>query len=164
MVLSRRVSWLGLGFVAFGAFILAIAIPYAVTSPSNVTKTVLSPTFWPNIIAWLIILLGAIMITMHAAAPPIEDPGQVSDPPGTPVSWLRLAATALVMIALVYLVQYVGLVWISIVAFIALTIIIRSSQPVLSVVVAIILPLVLYAFFSHVAGVAVPQGEFITLP
>lgn len=164
MVLSRRVSWLGLGFVAFGAFILAIAIPYAVTSPSNVTKTVLSPTFWPNIIAWLIILLGAIMITMHAAAPPIEDPEQVSDPPGTPVSWLRLAATALVMIALVYLVQYVGLVWISIMAFIALTIIIRSSQPVLSVVVAIILPLVLYAFFSHVAGVAVPQGEFITLP
>jgi putative tricarboxylic transport membrane protein len=164
MHLSRRLSWLGIGFVVFGAFVLAVAIPYAVTSPSNVTKTVLSPTFWPNIIGWLIILLGAILIAMEAAAPPIEDPEASPDQPGTTLSWVRLLATGLVMVVLVYLVQYFGLVWISMVAFVALSVIVRSSRPVLSVVVAVALPLVLYAFFNHVAGVAVPQGEFITLP
>lgn len=164
MFLSRRLSWLGIGFVAFGAFVMLIAIPYGVTSPSNVTKLVLSPTFWPHIIGWLIILLGAILIAMQAAAPPVETLATDPDDPVTSMNWLRLGATAFVMIALVYLVQIFGLVWISIAAFVALSAIVQSSRPVLSGIVALALPLVLYAFFAHVAGVAIPQGEFITLP
>jgi hypothetical protein len=164
MFLSHRLSWLGIGFVAFGTFVMLVAIPYGVTSPSNVTKLVLSPTFWPHIIGWLIILLGAILIAMHAAAPPIQNPGAIADDPVTSTNWLRLGATGLVMVALVYLVQFFGLVWISIAAFVALSAIVQSSRPVLSGLVALALPLVLYAFFAHVAGVAIPQGEFITLP
>ena len=38
------------------------------------------------------------------------------------------------------------------------------KEKVVSGLVAIVLPLVLYAFFAHIAGVAVPQGEFIRLP
>ena len=59
---ARTVSWLGIGFIAFGLFVLLVAIPYAVTSPSNVSRLVLSPTFWPIIISWLIIGLGAMLV------------------------------------------------------------------------------------------------------
>ena len=38
------------------------AIPEWVSSPSNVTKVVLSPTFWPLIIAGLIALCGAYLL------------------------------------------------------------------------------------------------------
>jgi len=32
------------------------------------------------------------------------------------------------------------------------------------VVCAVLIPLVLYVFFAHIAGVAIPQGDFVRLP
>ena len=54
--------WLGAGVAIFGAFLLVYAIPGFVSSPSNVRVVFLSPTFWPVIIAWLVIALGALLI------------------------------------------------------------------------------------------------------
>lgn len=45
-----------------------------------------------------------------------------------------------------------------------LSLLVKSSRPVMSATVAIVLPLALYVFFHHAAGVAFPQGEFIRLP
>lgn len=159
----HRVSWLGLGFIGFGAFVLAIAIPFAVTSPSNVQNVVLSPTFWPTIVAWLIIGLGGLLTVLRFAGSGMPD---VEDEMGGngPAAWLRIAGAVAVMAALVLLTPTLGLVWTAMLAFGALSILVQSSKPVLSAVVAIVLPLVLYAFFAHVAGVAVPQGDFIRLP
>jgi putative tricarboxylic transport membrane protein len=164
-VQPRKFSPLGIGFVAFGVFVLLVAIPYGVTSPSNVRAVVLSPTFWPTIVSWLIILLGAILVVMQLAKPfggAAGDDEEVAS--HSPAAWVRLAATAVMMIALVVLTPVLGMVWTTMLCFAILSIIIVSPQPILSGVVAIILPLALYAFFNHVAGVAVPQGEFIQLP
>jgi putative tricarboxylic transport membrane protein len=165
-VAARTVSWLGIGFIAFGLFVLLVAIPFAVTSPSNVGRLVLSPTFWPTIIGWLIIVLGAMLVLLRwfrPAEPTIGDVEVLVDS-ATGGPWMRLAATAVIMVGLVLATPYLGLVWTSMLCFALLSVVIRAPQPVLSGAVAILLPLVLYAFFAHVAGVAVPQGEFIRLP
>jgi hypothetical protein len=165
-VAARTVSWLGIGFIAFGFFVLLVAIPYAVTSPSNVGRLVLSPTFWPIIISWLIINLGAMLLVLRWFRPAEPTIGDVDVPvdAATGGPWIRLVATAVIMVALVLATPYLGLVWTSILCFALLSVVIRAPQPILSGVVAILLPLVLYAFFAHVAGVAVPQGEFVRLP
>ena len=163
---ARTVSWLGIGFIAFGLFVLLVAIPFAVTSPSNVSRLVLSPTFWPIIISWLIIGLGAMLVVLRLfrpAEPTIADV-EVPVDAATGGPWIRLAATALIMVGLVMATPYLGLVWTSMICFALLSVVIRAPQPVVSGIVAIVLPLVLYAFFAHIAGVAVPQGEFIRLP
>ena len=163
---ARTVSWLGIGFIAFGFFVLLVAIPFAVTSPSNVGRLVLSPTFWPTIIGWLIIVLGAMLVLLRWFQPAEPTLGDVEVPVGSATGgpWMRLAATAVIMVALVLATPYLGLVWTSMLCFALLSVVIRAPQPVLSGTVAILLPLVLYAFFAHVAGVAVPQGEFVRLP
>lgn len=169
MIRSTHIPWLGLFFMAFGLFVWLVAIPAEITSPSNVPKLVLSPIFWPRIVSWIIIFLGAILtftqILMPAEASQSTPaaPDEVDDDPGL-MGWLRLAATGLVMVGLVELTAILGLVWTSMLAFAALSVIIKSSRPVLSLIVAIALPLALYVFFNHVAGVAVPQGQFIRLP
>ena len=33
-----------------------------------------------------------------------------------------------------------------------------------ALVTSFVVPLLLYAFFAHVAGVAIPQGNFVRLP
>lgn len=165
-VAARSFSWLGIGFIGFGLFVLLVAIPYAVTSPSNVRAIVLSPTFWPTIIAWLIMGLGALIVVFRLIGPAPEamDEIEAPDDQGTAGPWLRLLASAVVMVGLVLVTPTLGLVWTAMVAFVLLSVVIRAPNRVLSAIVAIILPLVLYAFFAHVAGVAVPQGEFIRLP
>ncbi|MEQ8824872.1 MAG: tripartite tricarboxylate transporter TctB family protein [Filomicrobium sp.] len=166
MNLKNSDVWLGIGTVLFGIFLLFVAIPAFVSSPSNVPKIVLSPTFWPTIIAYLIIILGIVLTLTRLFAKPApaatEPTGDALEDPSQP--WVRLLATAIVMFALIWAIPYFGMVWSSMVAFVAIAFIVKTPKPVTSLIVAIILPLVLYAFFNHVAGVAVPQGRFITLP
>ncbi|MBU2533189.1 MAG: tripartite tricarboxylate transporter TctB family protein, partial [Alphaproteobacteria bacterium] len=124
MIQSRKIPWLGLGVVAFGVFLLAIAIPYAVTSPSNVRKVVLAPTFWPMIVSWLIIMLGGILVAMQLFAPAVDGDGdsdtsdRVNDAEsdGT-MAWMRLAASGGVMLALIYLTSVIGMVWTTMLCF-----------------------------------------------
>ena len=166
MMQNSRISPLGLVFIGFGAFILLVAIPYAVTSPSNVQKIVLAPTFWPTIIGWIIIGLGAILMAMRFFVPADWSSNDADAGDGTPLpgGWLRLAAAGALMVALVYVTPILGLVWTVMLCFVALSLLVKSSRPVVSLIVAIALPLALYVFFHHAAVVAVPQGEFIRLP
>jgi putative tricarboxylic transport membrane protein len=160
---------LGLGVIAFGIMVLVYAIPRFVSSPSNVQALVLAPTFWPTIVAWMMILLGALLAVTQfmatADAAQAESRASDGDPGrGAPAAWLRLAAVAVLMAAMVWATPTLGMVWTSMIAFALFGLIVRSPNPIATIVVALLLPLALYVFFNHVAGVAVPQGELITLP
>ena len=61
MNLMNKDIWLGIGTIAFGVFLLVFAIPSFVSSPSNVPALVLAPTFWPTIVAYIIVVLGAAL-------------------------------------------------------------------------------------------------------
>jgi hypothetical protein len=136
-----------------------------VTAPSNVRAIVLSPTFWPTIVGWIIVVLGGLLVAVRLAQPPLDGAAGADDEAeGGAAAWARLGAAAVVMVGLVLATSMLGMVWASMIAFALLAVIIRSPHPVSSAIVAVVLPLVLYAFFNHVAGVAVPQGEFIRLP
>lgn len=168
MNLKHNDIWLGAGVVTFGVFLLAYAIPVFVSSPSNVRVVFLSPTFWPTIIGWLIIVLGATLILTRMF-------GVAMGSPETPeadkesrdefvFAMVRLAAIAVIMIGLILAIPVLGMVLATGIAFALISFIVRTRRPLISLTVAIILPLVLYGFFAHVAGVSLPQGRFLTLP
>ncbi len=153
----------------FGIMLLIFAIPDYVSTPSNVPKIVLSPRFWPDIVAYLILILGAVLTISRifgtVAPTSFEEStstGVEFEDPSYP--WLRLLGIAIVMVALIVAIPVLGMVWSSMIAFIAIALLVKTPKPVTALIVAIALPLVLYAFFNHVAGVSVPQGRFITLP
>ena len=50
------------------------------------------------------------------------------------------------------------------VVFFVFALLVRTSHPKTALVAAVAVPLVLYLFFAHVAGVAIPQGDFVRLP
>ncbi len=168
MPLNHKDVWLGIGTILFGVMLLVYAIPEFISAPSNVRKLVLSPLLWPTIVAWLIILLGGGLIASHYLTPAQDgervDPSLLETREDRLFGWARLGASALIMIGLVVTMPYLGMVLASGLAFILFSIIILAPRPILSLVVAIILPVVLYFFFAHVAGVSVPQGRFLSLP
>lgn len=149
---------IGLASMLFAAFLVLVGIRFGVSSPSNVSNIILSPTFWPYVVAGLIGLAGIGMVLSSARL------GQASAEPHPEGGWARLGAMAVLMVAYVGLTPLIGLVWTSMIAFVAVAFLVKNHHPKSAIVAAVIAPLALYAFFAHVAGVGIPQGEFVRLP
>lgn len=154
---------LGIGACLAAAFLALIAIPGWISSPSNVRNVILSPLFWPYMLAAGTALTGMGLIvaglrTRSDGVPlnePVDDAG---------LAWTRLATMAGIMALTMFLLPRLGMVWTSMLAFAATAFLVRTRHPVTAVICAVLLPLALYAFFAHVAGVAIPQGNFVRLP
>lgn len=79
-------------------------------------------------------------------------------------SWVRLIVLAGIMALTMFALPRLGMVWTAMIVFIATAFLFKTRHPLIAIVCAIVIPLFLYLFFAHVAGVAIPQGEFVRLP
>ncbi|MFP7572101.1 tripartite tricarboxylate transporter TctB family protein [Marivita sp. S2033] len=154
---------LGIAALLASAFLIFFAIPNFVSAPSNVRNVVLSPLFWPYVLAGLtaIVGLGLIGVSLWGDA---EDDDFPFEQGVMLANWMRLLILAVIMVVTFVAVPVFGMVWVSMAAFIATAFLFRTRHPIAAVVCAVVVPLLLYAFFAHVAGVAIPQGDFVRLP
>lgn len=161
-MLERSEFQVGIAAIAVAVFLLVVGIPYGISTPSNIRHIVLSPTFWPRIIAALMVLLGLglLFAASRGAADEEVEPSLLEAPGGLS----RLAGMAVLMAAYFLLIPVLGLVWASMLAFGGTAALVHTRHPVAAAASAVIVPLLLYAFFAHVAGVSVPQGEIVRLP
>ena len=160
-MLAKIEAQVGIASIAIGAFLLVVGIPYGVSSPSNVPKIVLSPLFWPQILAGVLVFAGVLLV---AAAPRARAPADEATIFGIEGGVLRLALMAAGMVAYFVLIPVLGMVWSSMLAFAGTAFLVKTHHPLAAGMAAILVPLALYAFFAHVAGVAIPQGDFVRLP
>ena len=154
---------LGIGAIAASVFLIAVAIPFWVSSPSNVSNIILSPLFWPNVLAVITGLMGTGLIVTSIARPRPET-SATSDVADRPAAFRRLAIMAVVMAATVLVMPRLGLVWTAMLTFVATAFLVKTRHPRTALICAVLIPLVLYVFFAHIAGVAIPQGDFVRLP
>ncbi len=154
---------LGVGACALSLLMIFWIIPVYVSSPSNVGNVILSPLFWPYTLAGLTGLTGLGLLATRVLLP--ADDAPLNDPiDDAPQAWLRLVVIAAIMLGAMLLMSRLGMVWTAMLCFAATAFLVRTRHPKAAVVCAIVIPLALYAFFAHVAGVAIPQGEVIRLP
>ncbi len=163
-MLSRRDEFLtGLCVMALGALVLWWIIPTYITTPRRVPILALSPAFWPRIIAWTISGCGLILVLRAALAPAppdaVADDLSVSRPEG-----LRLLALGAILIGIFFALPVVGMVWVCMIAYALMVLLSGSKNLGWGMIIAILLPLLLYLFFTKVAGVAIPQGQIVRLP
>ena len=154
---------LGFGACIAAIFLIFVAIPEWVASPSNVRNIILSPLFWPYSLAGLTALVGLGLIAAGLSdtgeQTPLDEPSE-----DAPMAWLRLLGMAVIMAGTMFLLPRLGMVWTCMLAFAASAFLVRTRHPVAALVCAVVVPLALYAFFAHVAGVAIPQGNIVRLP
>lgn len=154
---------LGLVALAVAAFLALVAIPNWVFSPSNVQNIILSPTFWPYVLSGFLALTGLLLLLLPD---PVTREPDLSQDEDSAVSgaWMRLLGLAVIMVLTMFALPRLGMVWACMLAFLATAFMFRTRYPKAAIVCAVVIPLVLYAFFAHVAGVAIPQGNFVRLP
>ncbi|MCV3273060.1 tripartite tricarboxylate transporter TctB family protein [Roseobacter sinensis] len=154
---------LGIGALLAALFLGLYAIPAWVSSPSNVGNVVLSPLFWPYALAGLTGLTGFGLIFSGFRSD--RDGAPLGEPDGEAgAAWVRLAAMAVIMGLTMLLLPRLGMVLTSMLVFVSTAFLVRTRHRITAVVCAVLVPLVLYAFFAHVAGVAIPQGDVLRLP
>ena len=154
--------WFGVGMLVTSILFAVFVIPHYVVKPSNVRILVLSPDFWPYIVAALMGIGGVALLAQYffltrAVAVPVEN----DTPPG---GGLRTTLIGVLMIVYYLIMPMLGMVWSSVVAYMAFMAIVGLPRKLASIIVAIALPLALYAFFAHAAGVPIPQASFLVLP
>ena len=132
------------------------------SSPSNVQNIVLAPTFWPYVLASFTGLtgLGLLLDGWRESSKSAFDEEAANDV----WHWPRLAGLAVIMIATMFALPTLGMVWTSMLVFLITALLYRTRHPRTALVCAVLIPLVLYVFFAHVAGVGIPQGNFLRLP
>lgn len=154
---------LGIGAMLAAIVLIFYAIPHWVSSPSNVRNIVLSPLFWPYILSGLTGLVGLGLVVAGRRMPASAEPAnEAIDDPRAGLA--RLCAMAVLMALVFWVMPRLGMVWTSMLAFAGLAFLMRTRHPVTALVCAVLVPLLLYAFFAHVAGVAIPQGALVRLP
>ncbi|MFK7858399.1 MAG: tripartite tricarboxylate transporter TctB family protein [Granulosicoccus sp.] len=155
---------LHLGAIAclISLFLIFIGIPNGVSSPSNVPNIVLAPTFWPYVLASFTGLTGLGLL--FAGWRHTGTDTSVDEPDNDAHGWLRLAALVLIMVITMFALPRLGMVWTTMLVFFVTALLFRTRHPRTALVCAIVIPLCLYVFFAHVAGVGIPQGDFVRLP
>jgi putative tricarboxylic transport membrane protein len=147
----------GLVALVLAVFLMIYGIPSWVATPSNIPR-ILSPLFWPQILCMVlgIVGIGLIIISRNQL--------DTHDTTATKGGYLRLTLFAVLLIIYTYAIPRIGMVWASMLAFIALTYLIKNQRRTTAFIAAILIPLSLYIFFAHVAGINIPQGDFVRLP
>lgn len=163
-MLSRRDELLiGLGVMVLAALTLWWLIPVYIPTPRRVPVRALSPAFWPKIICWTMLACGIALSVRAAFAPP--PPAAIADQlvPTSPEA-VRLLALGAILLGTYLALPVIGMVWTCMIVYALLVLLTGGRQLGWGILVAIVLPLVLYAFFAKVAGVAIPQGQIVRLP
>ena len=154
---------LGIGACLVALFLVFVAIPNWVSAPSNVPNVILSPLFWPYTLSALTGVVGLGLIATSLLLP--SDGEVINDPVADPKeAWLRMFGIASIMLVSMFLFSRLGMVWTCMLSFAATAFLVKTRHPKVALLCAVAIPLALYAFFAHVAGVAIPQGQFVRLP
>ena len=175
----------GLFSLGLGLLLHFWLIPNFISVPGNMARAVLSPAFWPEILAVMAMIAGVFVLipafrqgdasntaelVSSSDAAALSESGDQNSHSGTDLSQepqsnvIRLFAFVVAMTLYAKYLDYLGMALASVLMLLVSFYLLGERRLGLVLTVSVLLPLVLYAFFLHVAGVSIPQGELIRLP
>lgn len=157
-------------FIALGSGTVFLLIPNGVIVPSSVQIPALSPDFWPYTIAWGVVVSSAFLL-LEALL--LKVPGDGSDDedsaaeaqykldtlPGT----LRMVVLILALFLFYFALTHLGVVVSSIVLIPTMMLYFGERNWKYILPLSLLIPVGLYLFFLHVAGIPMPLGLFEAL-
>lgn len=162
-MLTRRIEFaFSLFVICFGLFLQFVAIPHGIVTPSSMRSILLSPTFWPTILAVALLVAGVLLAITQMRRTTVDGGDELEG------FGLRevFRVAGFIILAAVYFeaIEWIGMVWASVLAFAAFVFLTGAPNKVAGLVAAVILPILLFLFFYHVAGVNIPQSDVLRLP
>jgi len=149
---------LGILFTVLFSLCAFVFVPFAVEvmDPQGVT-----PATWPKFVSLFIAVMALILaVTSYAAS---QKAPQTERPSTEKIDWVKLGLTIACLISFYFLVAWLGIVLASTIVFVVFSRICGKIDWRLTLVLAVVIPIVLYFFFTRLAHVPMPLGIFYDL-
>ena len=149
--------WTGGVIAALGALVLLVLIPYGIEKPVGLPSAAIPPAFWPKVTGWILMLVGiaiAVEGISKSAGLPSFNAREIGRNAG------RAASAFAALYVSWALIPWIGLPASSGLLIIVLGLLFGETRIVTLLVIAALMPLALYYFFTLVCGVPVPTGSF----
>ncbi len=161
-------------FFILGLITLFVLIPNGVAVPASVNSYILSPDFWPTLIAvaWMVsalfLLIESYFVkTIHDSQITYNDSDEDAVEEETdqyqipePTATLRVVLLIGGFFLIYFCLPALGLVVSSILIMAAMMIYFGERHYILVISLSIVLPVLLFAFFRYAASVPIPVGIF----
>ena len=154
MLLRSRDLWAGLVFLLLGLLLITYLIPAGVVEPKKVKFAVLSPSYYPRIVAIAMSIIGLAIIIGAVRAKPNDDALLAFNINAA----FKVCIVFIVLFATAYALPDAGFVLATMVALAVMMMLAGERNPLVIAAVAILLPIFLHFFFSKVANIPIPGG------
>jgi hypothetical protein len=161
----------GGSLITLGVVLLKLMIPGEVdmSETDETTSILVRPDFWPKIVSWLMIIVGCIYSGISASKlfkPKLASKNLVNQSPLDQSSSIAVSKEAILRWTIVAVIMFIfliadqetGLLIPSAAIFLIASLGFSMAAGYLRFAVAILLPLLLAAFFDFVANVPIPIG------
>ncbi len=171
---TNRDIWIGGATIAIAGFGWFVVIPIGVDVPSSVKILALSPDFWPRIIMGMMAACGLVVMAQGYLASQSDDNALQSEPDDaaepaladnivhfeTRGQFVRVAMAFAGLFAFYFAVPYIGVVIGAMIIILLSTRFLGVKSWLRSGLLAVIMPVALYFFFTEVAQIPIPLGLF----
>ncbi len=140
--------------LAIGLIFVFILIPIGVDEPRRVKYAALSPTYYPRIVAFILVVIGAAVLARAVFRPTATEMDSEAHPTGA----RRLLGISTILVAFALLLTPLGFVLASALALFAAIWLAGEQRIHISAAISVILPVLLYFFFLKVARIPIPLG------
>jgi len=140
-------------FVFFGLLLILLLIPRGVVEPGNVELAILSPSYYPKIISYILILIGLGIFIKNFPNGFFEESEKIEKK-----YLFRILIIFITILTIVFFLPTFGIPLTSGIALLFLLLLGGERKPIIIFLVSTLVPLLIYLFFTKVAQIPIPNG------
>ena len=148
----------GVGFIVFAAAIVFIAIPYGVQEPKKVKFAALSPSYYPRLVCYCLLVFGVLLVISRSFFSKDRSESVAGNSETSGIRLPALLAIAATLLFYYFTLSSLGFVLASTVVLFVLLLLAGERQPWALISLPLLLPIGLYYFFVKVANIPIPSG------
>ena len=146
----------GVFMLSVGLLLLLFLIPYGIDTPKKIRFAALSPTYYPQIVAVILSVIGAAIIVKNRR--PLSTKGTDDADEVHPNTKMRIGSFLLLLAVYSLSLEFLGFVLSGVLALVASLILAGERRAFIIIAMSLLLPISLFLFFYKVAYVPVPNG------
>ena len=146
----------GVFMLAVGLLLLLLLIPFGIDTPKKIRYAALSPTYYPQIVAIILSVIGAAIIFRNRKSFRVKEAEELDV--AHPNAQIRIIIFLALLAAYALSLEFLGFVLSGALALATSLILAGERRVTFILVMSLLLPISLFLFFYKVAYVPVPNG------
>ncbi|MDA7648498.1 tripartite tricarboxylate transporter TctB family protein [Alphaproteobacteria bacterium] len=146
----------GVFMLAVGLLLLLLLIPFGIDTPKKIRYAALSPTYYPQIVALILSVIGAAIIFRNRKSFSVKEAEELDV--AHPNAQIRIIIFLALLAAYALSLEFLGFVLSGALALATSLILAGERRAIFILAMSLLLPISLFLFFYKVAYVPVPNG------